>query len=92
MDKREFILGLLGTAAVAITPTIVTKVIEAAPADNFELWLVSWQEDTSKIIADYMTDLLFYGRAAMEYIDEYPYIRRVDLFDELTPTAFKGLL
>lgn len=80
MNRREFIKGTLTTVvAVAAPETAVERVLAATPAVGFEAWWEQWVEDISKVMVGYQSDLMIYGTAAIEFIDEYPFVKNVYL-------------
>lgn len=65
--RREFLVGLLSTGAIAAIPTAVLEAV----ADN------RWQEAFLEVYSKYMTELILYGSAAIASSPDFPFVRLV---------------
>lgn len=79
MNRRDFLKGILGTAAVAsLTPTLM---VEATP---------DWTEAIMPIYSDYITNVLLFGTGAIQSVDSFPFIRSIpvsEIYDLQLRTA-----
>lgn len=78
MNRRAFLTGLFGTAAVAAFGPM--PILEAKTSINW----ATWEAAVLQVYSDHFANLFIYGTAAIEHIDEFPFIRNVPL-EELYP-------
>ncbi len=88
MNRRDFLTGLFGAAAVA-------SLGPAAILDPAKVLFdrATWENAILQVCSDYFANLVLYGTAALQPIDEFPFIRNVpseELY--LLPPTTGGLL
>jgi len=71
MNRREFLVGLVGTAAVASIPATVLDVVATD----------EWQAAIRAVYTRYFTEFVVFGSAAISSSPEFPFIRVVP-YDE----------
>lgn len=71
MNRRAFLAGIFGAAAVAAAGPKLA-LLETTAFDE-----VAWAEYISNLVSDQIADMVIYGTSATEYIDHYPWVRRV---------------
>lgn len=89
LDRRNFLIGLFGSAAVAAAgklPTIPTMFDSNA-----------WVQAIVKVYGEHINNVLIYGTSAIRYVDEFPYVKVIHPsemnLDELArATTKEGLL
>lgn len=83
LDRRSFLIGLFGTAAIAAAGPMPT-ILE--PID-----LEAWARAVSRVYGSYIQDCLIYGCAGIRYTDKFPYIENVPpsalTIEQITITA-----
>lgn len=84
MNRRAFLTGLFGTAAITALP-VSAKVLEPTLTLGPD-----WQTAIAKVYANYMTDLMLYGTGAIRSCDTFPWIENVPL-TQLYETPIGGL-
>lgn len=86
MDRREFLIGLFGTAAVANLPAI--PVIEPA----FDM--AAWQKAILEVHLKSYLDLLLYGNSFIRQCDKFPFIETIPVEEwsaDVFPKTIGGL-
>jgi hypothetical protein len=80
VNRRAFLLGLIGSTATAVAPQTIDRVLLVAPSTENagELYLRQWYFDAMPILMRYQSDILIFGCAAMRYTDKYPFVECVD--------------
>lgn len=73
MNRRAFLAGLFGTAAIAPAGPLPQAVIKA----EFDREL--WEKAIIEIWSNYFSDAIIFGRAAIRYIDTFPFVENVPL-------------
>jgi len=68
MNRRDFLKGLFGTAAVAAI---------GVSAELEEAFTQDWQAALMPIWMDYYNNVLIYGVGAITYTNAFPYIRSI---------------
>ena len=68
MNRRDFLKGLFGTAAVAAI---------GVSAGLEEAFTQDWQAALMPIWADYYSNVLIYGVGVIKTTDEFPFIRSI---------------
>lgn len=68
MNRRAFLSGMLGVAAVSTLP----------PTALLEPLTLDWEAAMDKVVRTYMFDIAAYGNAALLYNDQWPYVHNVD--------------
>ncbi len=91
-SRRAFIIGALGMAASSLTPKAIDVIVAASPEQAFASWYAIWQEEAMIILAEYWSDVMIFGVGAIQHIETYPYVRRVDPLTLYPPTETGELL
>jgi len=81
LDRRSFLIGLFGAAAVAAAGPI-PKVLEALPKQDFIAAIKAVMPNAAEIYGD---DKGNYGFATLKYLNEPPY------FEVTIPKGFRPL-
>lgn len=82
MNRRDVITGItsvLGAGILGPTPLELLKPIP--PEELFNAAFERWREIAIKEICDYEFNLMLFGRAALLYTNDYPYIKNIALED-----------
>lgn len=78
MNRRAFLTGLFGAAAVASLGPL-TALEKTKGFDN-----AAWEAAILGVYSDHFTSLVLYGTAALRYDDEFPFVHNV-VIEELYP-------
>lgn len=71
MDRRKFLIGLFGTAAIAAAGPL-PDLLEQMPEADFTATFLAAHEAAMEI---YMNSLSIYGFAMIQYLDHAPWIK-----------------
>lgn len=74
MNRRAFLSILLGAASIPVIGIAPTELDAEMSLEEFQAWLT---EMINPVLNRYISDFMTYGRAAIGYIDEPPYIRNI---------------
>lgn len=77
MERREFLIGLFGTATAALTPQIIETVLAASPQETWEAFLKQWHLDSMPVFVDYQTNAILFGLGTIRATESYPYVESI---------------
>lgn len=68
-SRRAFLIEMFSASVVAQIPASILD----------QPITVNWQAALTSVLADWQRDYMLYGIAAIEYTNEFPYVKTVDL-------------
>lgn len=92
MNRRDLLLGLAASTAIAACPAAIEAAIIATPVVDWRIWWDQWQKDALDVLVKCWEDQIIYGTSAHESCKEYPYVRRIDPTLLTMPPTRGGLL
>jgi hypothetical protein len=94
MNRRDFLTGLVAASGITIAGTMPVQLLEPIPIGP--LSFDTWHQAFMKAYLDMYENLFLFGVGALEYTEEFPYVRSIHpknmTIDFPPQNQLKGLL